>query len=175
MILFVSERLLFRRFGADDVDAMVAIYGDRETMTYVGDANTLAAKDCFQWIEITDRNFELRGYGMAALEDRASGEVVGFMGIVHPGQQLAPEIKYAFRRDHWGQGYATEAVAAMVGHARSRWGFDRIVATVHPGNTASQRVLEKVGFGRVRDRVEEDGPVTQVWEWAGSTESEPVR
>jgi len=146
---------------------MHAIYGDLETVRYVGDAELLSKESCLEWVEITDRNFERRGYGMVAFVDRASGEIVGCGGIVHPGQQEEPEVKYAFRRDQWGKGYASEAVIALVGYARGHWGVSRIIATAHPENSPSHRVLAKGGFTHAQDRVNEDGSITQVWESLG--------
>ena len=143
---------------------MVAIYGDREAMRYVGDSEPLNAEGCAYWVEVTDRNFSMRGYGMIALADRESGEVIGCAGIVHPGQQEEAEVKYAFRSDCWGKGYATEAVSGLIKFARECWDVGRIIATTHPGNNASERVLAKVGFTHRRDRVNEDQTITRVWE-----------
>ena len=167
MNLFETERLAVRRLGYDDVDAMVAIYGDREAMRYVGDAEPLPADACRHWVDVTDGNFERRGYGMVAVCDRSSNELIGCVGIVHPGQQPEAEVKYAFRRDQWGKGYATEAVIALVAFGRQNWGVSRLIATLYPANTASQRVLAKAGFHHASDRTNDDGSITQVWESAG--------
>jgi [ribosomal protein S5]-alanine N-acetyltransferase len=163
MALFESDRLIVRRIAADDLAAMVAVYGDPETVRYVGDSKPLDAEGCRRWIEITDQNFERRGYGMVAIVERESGEVIGFAGIVHPGQQLEAELKYALRRDRWGRGYAFEVVVGLVRYAREAWGVGSIIATVDPDNAASQRVLAKAGFAHSSDRANDDGTRTQVW------------
>ena len=142
---------------------MQAIYGDVEGMRFVGDSQPLTVENCRYWIEVTDKNFERRGYGMVAFVDRESSLMVGCGGVVHPNQQEEPEVKYAFRRDQWGKGYATESVLALVAYARNTLVIGRLIATIHPGNGASQRVMEKVGFARGEDRTNEDGSLTQIW------------
>lgn len=166
MNLFETPRLVARRITLEDVPAMLAVYGDREAMRYVGDGEPLDEAGCRGWVEVTDRNFERRGYGMVAFVERATGQAVGFGGVVHPGDQPEVEVKYAFRRDRWGEGFATEAVVELMRHAERVWDVRRVIATVDPANRASQGVLAKVGFVHAEDRRNEDGTVTGVWEWA---------
>lgn len=164
-MLFETPRLIVRRLVNADAEAMCAIYGDEESMRFVGDARPLPVDICLHWIDVTDGNFERRGYGMMAACEKESGELVACVGVVHPNQQEEPEIKYAIRRDRWGRGLATELVAGIVEYARTELGKSRLIATVHPDHVKSQRVLQKVGFERGEDRINEDGSITQVWEW----------
>jgi len=96
--------MIARRLVPSDAAAMTTIYGDRETVRYVGDGEPLDEETCQHWIEVTDRNFDIRGYGMVALESKSTGELIGCIGIVHPDQQELPELKYSFRQDQWGGG-----------------------------------------------------------------------
>jgi len=163
MSLFETERLVGRRITLDDVPAMLAVYGNAESMRYVGDSRPLPEEACRYWVEVTDKSFERRGYGMIALEEKGTGDVIGFAGVVHPGQQEQAEVKYAIRKDRWGEGFATEAVRGLVAHARSAWGVGSMIATVFPENDASQNVLAKAGFTRAEDRSNDDGTTTRVW------------
>jgi RimJ/RimL family protein N-acetyltransferase len=90
---------------------------------------------------------------------------VGFCGLVHPGGQPEPEIKYAFLRPHWGKGLATEAVSALIAYGAGCHGLRHIIATVAPGNAASQRVLQKAGMRPGATRDNGDGSITLVYEW----------
>ncbi len=133
-------------------------------MAFVGDAKPLSEAECLHWIEVTDANFERRGYGRIAFVDRATGELIGCGGVVHPEQQPEPEVKYAFRKDTWGNGFATEAITALIDYATHTLGIKWMVATIAPGNTPSQRVMSKVGFTITRERINDDGSSTQIWE-----------
>jgi RimJ/RimL family protein N-acetyltransferase len=150
---------------------MLRVYGDAEAMRWVGDGEPLDRVGCEHWIEITHRNYATRGYGMSALIEKQSGEIVGFCGLVHPGGQPEAEIKYAFSGEYWGQGYATEAAIGLLDYGASTHGIDYVIATVAPDNAASQRVLLKSGMqlGELRDN--EDGTFTQLFTWRPSSAS----
>ena len=167
--LYRTGRLLVRRLHHGDVDDLHAVYGNAATMRWVGDGEPLDRDGCAHWIDVTHNNYARRGYGMSALVDAASGGVVGFCGIVHPGGQAEPEIKYALRQDCWGQGYATEAVIGMLDYAARSLGLTAIMATTAPENTASHRVLEKAGMVRAELVHEDDGSQTQVFRWRHTT------
>lgn len=163
--LFETARLRCRRWRRDDLDALFAVYADPLAMRFVGDGQPITREQCREWLDVTERNYAQRGYGMFALEDRASGAVVGFCGLVHPGGQEEPEVKYAFRRSAWGRGLASEMVPALLAHGNQTHGLMRIIATVAPGNEPSQRVLLKAGAVRQPDRHNDDGSTTRVYEW----------
>jgi ribosomal-protein-alanine N-acetyltransferase len=163
--LFETPRLRVRRLGPADADAMHAVYGDAEAMRWVGDGEPLDRAGCNEWVEVTLRNYERRGYGMFAIVDRYSEDVIGFCGLVHPGGQAEAEIKYALRRDAWGRGIATEAVEALLQHGARTHGLRRVIATVAPDNAASQRVLLKAGMAKGALRRNDDGSFTQLFSW----------
>ena len=166
-IVFQSERLLCRRWIPEDFEPLLAVYSDPEAMRWVGDGQPISRDECEDWFKVTEANYTKRGYGMFALAKRDSGAVVGFAGLVHPGGQSEPEIKYAFLRNHWGIGLATEAVPQLLAYGASAHGLRRIIATVAPGNLVSQRVLAKAGMVLASHRANDDGSKTLVFEWLG--------
>lgn len=165
VILFETARVLVRRLMAADVDALYRVYGDAEAMRWVGDGEPLDLAGCRRWVQVTHDNYARRGYGMSTLVLRATGEICGFCGIVHPGGQAMPEIKYALQRAYWGQGLATEVVRAMVAYGAETFDLQEMIATTAPENLASQQVLYKAGFAFADDRHEEDGSITKVFTW----------
>ena len=169
--VFETGRLRARRWRDDDLPSLMAVYGDAEAMRWVGDGEPITEAGCIEWLAVTRRNYATRGYGMFAIELKRDGSVVGFCGIVHPGGQPEPEIKYALRRACWGQGFATEAATALLRHGREVLGLDRIIATTAPENEASHRVLLKAGMTRGALRVDADGGRTQLFEWVAPARS----
>lgn len=164
-----SPRLRFEPMAREHRRAMLEVYGDLDAMRWVGDGSAIDEAECDQWLEVTERNFRTRGYGMMALLSKESGAVVGFAGLVHPGGQDQPELKYALGRSSWGRGLATEAGAALLDWGRSTQGMERIQATVAAEHAASRRVLEKLGMdpcGRIH---EDDGSITLVYATALAT------
>lgn len=159
-----TPRLRVRRLDAGDVDDLLAVYGDRDTMRWVGDGQPLERDQCQEWVRVTERNYAARGYGMFALVDREDGTVLGFGGLVHPGGQAEVEIKYALKPAYWGRGLATEAATALLTHGAAL-GLDEIIATIAPDNVASHRVLMKAGMLPAELRQDDDGSATQVYRW----------
>ncbi|MBD2099967.1 GNAT family N-acetyltransferase [Leptolyngbya sp. FACHB-261] len=164
-IIFETERLVGRRLEPDDLTPMLAIYGDAEAMRWVGDGQPITEEQCVKWLEVTENNYRVRGYGMFALVERSSQGVIGFCGLVHPGGQNEAEIKYALARRYWGLGLATEAATAMLTFAATVVGLHRVIATTAPENIASHKVLLKAGMAREELRLNDDGSYTQVFGW----------
>lgn len=85
--------------------------------------------------------------GLLAVQLVSSGDVIGYCGLVDSGRPVTgePELAFELLRRHWGQGFATEASLAVMDWARAS-GHQRLWATVWDWNTASRRVLAKLGF-----------------------------
>ncbi|MEU8078746.1 GNAT family N-acetyltransferase [Catellatospora citrea] len=98
-------------------------------------------------LEDSIRTNPLWATGLLAVERRGAGDVIGYCGLVDSGRgpDGEPELAFELLRRVWGQGYATEAAVAVLDWARSS-GHGRLWATVWDWNTASRRVLAKVGF-----------------------------
>jgi ribosomal-protein-alanine N-acetyltransferase len=163
--IFDTPRLRARRIGSADVDALHAVYGDADAMRWVGDGVAITLQQCRQWVEVTQRNYAARGYGMFAVEQKPAGNVIGFCGLVHPSGQTEAELKYAYLRETWGQGIATEAAAALLHYGHAAHGINHVIATAAPANAASHRVLLKAGMRRGTLRANDDGSFTQLFAW----------
>ena len=137
-----TDRLLIRPFEPDDWRAVHAYASDPAVMRYIpGGALS----------EDQARAFVGRNEGdeaSVAAVLKAEGRLVGHLPF-HPW--FAPriwEIGWVFHPRYHGQGYATEAAAALLGHGFERLGLHRVVATCQPENVASWRVMEKLGMRR---------------------------
>jgi ribosomal-protein-alanine N-acetyltransferase len=141
-----TARLIIRPFTFDDLDAYHRqVYSDPDVTRYLPGGKPRsreATRDVIAYfIDHNDRY----GFTMAAVLDRATGELIGHCGL-HQFSSGDVELGYSFARARWGQGYATEA-----GHAALRYGFemlalDEIIALAFPPNLASQRVMQKLGM-----------------------------
>ena len=163
--LYQTQRLRVRHLTTEDVDAMVQVYGDREAMKWVDDGEPMEAEECLMWVHVSQRNYKKYGYGMSAIEDRNSNNIVGFIGVVHPNGQAEPEIKYALKRDCWGRGIATEAAIGMLEYMWTEFAASTVIATIDPDNHASRRVLEKAGMQIDRQETDADGMLFEYLSW----------
>lgn len=89
-------------------------------------------------------------------EEEAIG-IIGFHAYTHGHKG---SIVYAINPQHWGKGYITEAIQAITQYGFENLGLKRIDAEVLPGNTASEKVLEKNGF-------QHEGFLRQWLQWGG--------
>jgi RimJ/RimL family protein N-acetyltransferase len=98
-------------------------------------------------LEDSIRTNQPSSIGLLAVERKAARDVIGYCGLIDSGRGSdgEPELAFELLRRVWRQGYATEASLAVLDWARSA-GYERLWATVREWNTASRRVLAKVGF-----------------------------
>lgn len=163
-LVFETTRLLVRCWRDDDLAQVNALYSDPDVARFIEDGQPISREEAVAWMSVTQSNYDTRGYGMFAIEEHRSGDLVGFGGLVHPGGQPEAEVKYAFWPTVWGQGLATEFVRGAIGFAWAELGLKRVIATVHPDNHGSMRVLKKCGFAEFETRTEADGSFTAVLE-----------
>ena len=146
-----TERLLLRRWdrGAD-LDPFAAMCADPEVMRYIADGSTQTRAECADRLEVFERVWRERSFGLFAVELNATGEMIGFTGLAIPDflPEIMPavEIGWRFARAHWGNGYATEAARSVLEFAFDRVGLDRLVSVHAVGNEASANVMRKIGM-----------------------------
>src|SRR3546814_1134990 len=98
------------------------------------------------------------GFGYWVFADRASDALIGMGGLSYFGRGIpelegVPEAGWAFDADHWGAGYATEAMTAALGWADAHLEAADVRCIIDPGNKASERVAAKLGFKRIGEKI----------------------
>lgn len=155
MTEIVTDRLLLRPFRADDFEAHAAIVADPEVMRYIH-AGPLSRAAAWWQIARYLGHWQLRGYGMWAVAERATGTLVGHIGFLNPEGGEGFEMGWALARAAQGKGYALEGTRAALAHAFTALSRDRVVCVIRPENEASLRLAAKLGAAFTRE-TEEDG------------------
>src|SRR5215213_1097977 len=142
-----TERFILRDWTLEDTTALFEICRDAEVMLYIGTGKPYKTVDeaekFLQWaVEYQKEN----GFCRWAVVEKASGKIVGSCGFACRHQLPQAELGYLFDRAVWGKGFATEAARACVNYGFEKFGFREIIALTDLENTASHRVLEKIGF-----------------------------
>ena len=145
MITLQTERLTLRMFRESDLDAYAEMCGDPEVMRHLGDGQPMSREDAWRHMAMVLGHWQLRGYGLWAVEERASGEMIGRIGCYNPEGWPELEVGWALRRRYWGRGYAIEAARASLRFAFTDLNREHVVSVIHPQNAASIRVAEKLG------------------------------
>lgn len=140
-----TARLTLRPFGPEDADELHEIFADPLSHTVGGGPFTDIAQTR-RWIDNRGEAHRRHGLVWYALHEAETGLLVGNCGLLTGRTGPAePEIGYLVRRPCRGRGYATEAATAVVEECAAA-GFGRVWASIRPHNTASRRIVERLGL-----------------------------
>ena len=140
-----TERLIVRPFVREDEAKLVAMFADHRVARFVGEGTALSPQEAALWVSNSRENLRQYGYGTGAVLLRATGEVIGWAGIARPPDD-EQEVIYGFAHAHWGKGYGTELLGALIAFWQERHPAMVLRATVDPLNTASVAMLTRKGF-----------------------------
>lgn len=143
-----TERLLLRPCLYDDLGSFLRFFTDeRVTRFLLVPPEQKTPQGASQFFKTVLASYETREpiFALAVL-DRESGDFVGFCGLAPVEEPDEAECFYTIRPEYWGTGLATEAATALLRHAFSDLGLDRVRAFILPENAAAARVAEKLGF-----------------------------
>jgi len=145
-----SPRLTYEPLEPAHLEAFHSLVVDEHVRRYLMDGTVLPREWSAERILDSQALFLRRGVGIWLVYGKTSHEVVGFCGFLEmPQVHPEPQIVYAMFERFTGKGYAVEMARAAITQARTRAGFERIVAAVDEVNVASRRVLDKLGFERI--------------------------
>lgn len=151
-----TERLLLRRPKKSDAQAVFHRYAsDREVTRYLSWPTHRSVADTLAFLAMSDEEWKRWPAGPYLVLTRGNGTnatLVGSTGLFYKSP-IRAVTGYVFAQDAWGQGYATEALLAMVDVAQ-KTGVQRLEAICHAGHSPSAHVLEKCGFTREEVRRE---------------------
>jgi RimJ/RimL family protein N-acetyltransferase len=158
-----TPRLRLRLFREEDLDAYAEMCADPEVMRYIGDRKVMTRSEAWRHMAMMLGHHQLRGYGLCAVEEKASGEMVGRVGIWRPDGWPELEAAWTLRRRYWGKGYATEAARAAIDYAFRALEAERVISLIDEANTASIRVAERLGERPLEGMIEIYGRPVQVY------------
>ena len=150
-----SERLSLRPIEVDGVEELHSLWTDERVRRFLWDGEESPLERTRGVVEKNCALFEERGFGIWGVRDRSSDELLGFSGYWHFRTPPALELLFGVASGHWGRSIATEASRRIIRYGFEALGFGSIVASTDLGNTASVRVLEKLGMLRQRREIVE--------------------
>jgi RimJ/RimL family protein N-acetyltransferase len=138
-----TPRLLLRVPRLEDLDAWAAMMEDEPAARFIG--GVMPRSVTWRAMMTMIGAWHATGFAMFSVIDKGSGRWVGRLGPWMPEGWPGPEVGWAIVRECWGRGYATEGAAAAVDWAFDRLGWDRVIHSISPENTASQAVARRLG------------------------------
>jgi len=151
----LTERLVLRPFEESDLDAYAELLAFPEVRRSLRLPDGLGRREAWLGMAQWRGQWELRGTGQFALEERATGRFVGRAGLHHPEQEDWPgvEVGWTLHPGVWGRGYATEAGTASLAYAFDVLGRAEVWSVILPDNHRSQAVATRLGLTLVEERV----------------------
>lgn len=172
MVTLQTERLILRMFHETDFADYAQICATPEVMRYLGEGQPLSRAEAWRQMAMILGHWQLRGYGLWAVQARASGALLGRIGFFQPEGWPGFELGWMLARPHWGYGYATEGARAALDYGFQTLQREHIISLIRPQNTASIRVAERLGE-RLQGHTDVAGGAALVYginrdEWATS-------
>lgn len=165
MPVLTTERLVLRELTPGDAPFILHLVNEPSWLRFIGDRGIRTLDDARAYIVNGPVAMYRRcGFGLWLVELRATGAPIGICGPIR--RDILPDVDlgFALLPEYWGQGYAHEAAAATIAHAKTTLALTRLVAITAPDNHASQTLLKKLGFTYERTlRLTETSPESHLF------------
>ena len=142
-----TDRLKLRMWRESDLDDYAAICADPIVMRYLG-GQVFTRDEAWRSMAFFIGHWQLRGYGHWAVEEKATGRMIGRIGFLNPEGWPGFEIGWTLARHAWGKGYATEGARLALQYAFKDLDQPHVISLIHPDNTPSMKVAERLGEKR---------------------------
>ncbi|CAE6938054.1 Putative enzyme [Pseudomonas marincola] len=170
MIELETPRLIMRQWTPEDLPALASLNADSEVMRFF--PAVLSSEQSAQMLERLRGQFAAQGYGFWALQQKGSGQLIGFTGLNRVGFEAsfssatnpAAEIGWRLAREYWHQGYASEAARTALDCAFSQLQLPEVVAFTAEVNGPSIQLMQALGMQH-SSREDFEHPALPVGHW----------
>lgn len=149
--MIYTERLGLRRWIESDIKPFTEMNKDVDVMKYF--PKTLTDTETFEMVQRINVHFDKNNFGLFAVENKPTRQFIGFTGFAVPtfDSFFTPciEIGWRYKKEVWGQGFATEAANACLKYGFDTLQFGKVVSFTSAINLNSEKVMKKIGMTRV--------------------------
>lgn len=150
MISLTTPRLHLRQLVEDDAPELYLLNSDPEVLRYTGDKPYASVEEARAFIRGYDQ-YTLYQRGRLGMFLKETGAFAGWCGLKYHPENEETELGFRLKRAYWNKGYATEAARASLDYGFNELKLPTIMGRVIKDNTASIRVLEKIGMRYWKD------------------------
>jgi [ribosomal protein S5]-alanine N-acetyltransferase len=142
-----TGRLLLTELTDDDAAFILGLVNEPSFLRYIGDRGVRTLDDARRYIRQGPAAcYEKYGYGLLRMGVKPGGTPIGMCGVLRRDTLSDPDLGFSMLPAWWSKGYAYEAAAAVMRHARESAGIGRVLAITNVDNDPSIRLLGKLGF-----------------------------
>lgn len=143
----LTDRLEIRWLGLDDAAFILELVNDPDWIRFIGDKQVPDLDAARAYLESGPLTmYRAHGFGLNRVGLRGDDTPIGICGILRRDTLPDPDLGFALLPQYRRRGYATEAAAAVLSHAREVLGLTRIVAILSPHNVTSRELLRRLDF-----------------------------
>jgi RimJ/RimL family protein N-acetyltransferase len=147
MTILETERLSLRQLTVDDAQFILTLLNEPSFLRYIGDKQVRNLEDARQYIlNGPVASYDRNGFGLYLVALKESYTPIAMCGFLKREELPDPDIGFAFLPEFWNKGFAFEAAAAVLQHAREKLGLQRVLAITSLDNEASIKLLQRLGF-----------------------------
>lgn len=153
-----TERTYLRELHVNDAKDFYQLNADEDVLRYTGDVAFPSIRDAELFLQ-NYSHYQNYGFGRWAVIDKKTDNFLGWCGLKYTPEKDEVDIGFRFYRKYWGFGYATESAKVCLAYGFEKFNLQRIVGRAMSENSASIRVLEKIGMHWIENFSQEE----KVW------------
>lgn len=157
-----TERLVLRPFNPDDLDPFASMVADPEVIqkaTY--DGMVMTRTQAWNWLCLMLGHWLMRGFGIWAVEEKETGEMIGRIGLQYLDWFDDVELVWMLAKTAWGKGFASEGARAAIDFCFVELDLLRIAAVIHQDNEPSIHLAERLGMVKEKELKRQEIPFYQ--------------
>lgn len=148
-VVLTTARLRLRQLTYNDAAFLVTLLNDPDFLRNIGDRGVRSESDALGYLEAGPlASYAQHGFGLWCCDRIDTDESIGLCGLLHRDTLPHADVGYALLPEARGHGFAREAVAGVLRHARETLHLPEVVAIVSPANARSLHLLESLGYER---------------------------
>lgn len=159
----LTPRLRIRPFTLEDAPFILRLLNEPSFIANITDKGVRTLDQARDYLTTGPlASYAAHGHGLWLVQHRGTGNPMGMCGLIKRDTLSDVDLGYALVPEFWGLGYASEAAGACLAFGREALGLRCFLAIVSPGNDASTRLLQGLGFLRTGTMECSPGDVVEV-------------
>lgn len=147
MVIAETPRLQIRHLTAADAAFTCQLLNEPSFIANIADRGVRSEIDAMHYLATGPiKSYRQHGYGLFLVQNSSNGQPLGFCGLLYREFLQETDIGFALLPQWWGRGYAYEAASAVLHFGYGRLKLKRIVGLTSAGNTASIKLLNRLGL-----------------------------
>lgn len=159
LIIFETPRLILRQFTKSDAPLILSLNGDPEVLKYLHEPTLKTVEHATQIINDIILPQYNNNLGRWAIHTKTDMNFIGWCGLKYRPEMDEIDLGYRLMQNAWSKGFATEAAQHSLEHGFTKLNLKLITGRAHIDNSASIKVLEKIGMDYIGEGIVDDCPV----------------